>query len=206
MTDKLGKIVDELDNSDDELEYLDEDLMYQKATLPDRFIQLQEKTCEFVTAVTLEHEKKFFNLVTNHFPDRLELLNQTNPTIIEMIVAAIKKFYCSIYYDIQNNTRSVNLDSLSDIGCFADYPLHILLDKLFRLTLDMHLDIIRENLSVDNIEIFTDTLLDEINRYFKDKNIFHIMAKGENDDEPFVPVPDGSNPFDIVIEKNIKNQ
>ncbi|AYV85619.1 MAG: hypothetical protein Satyrvirus26_8 [Satyrvirus sp.] len=193
---------------------LDDDLVFPKASVDPKLLRLQKDVTEFVTSVVLKHEKEFYNLVKTHFHDQMEyLLGSTCSSIIEMITSTTNKFYNGIYRDIQNAVVPSNKQNLSQLAKLilemckcAEYGPHILLDKLIRLTIELHIDINREQLAIENddYELYEKSVLGQINIYLLSCNLLHILSKGEDDDEPFIPIPDGKNAFNIKIDKNIE--
>lgn len=181
-----------------------DDLVFPKATVDPKLLRLQASVTEFVTTVILKHEREFFDLVSTHFPNKSELLLNTNPSIIEMITRTTNKFYNTLYHQIQNHYQTEEVLLIHEMCDFTDYGPHILLDKLLRLTLEIHLDIWRENLEMgDDYSIYETTILNEINVRISSYNLLHIMSKGPNDDTVFINLPDGQDAFNIVIDKNI---
>ena len=186
---------------------LEDDMAFPKATVNPKLLKLQKLVTEFVTSVILKHEKEFGQLIDNHCPTkRSEVLGVTNPSIIEMITQTTNIFYNKLYYQIQNkiNTDTVNL--ILEMCEYADYGPHILLDKLIRLTLEIHLDIWRECLVMldqNGDDLYEKSVLIEINEKLLSLNLLHILSKGINEDEPFINIPDDGKAFDIVIDKNI---
>ena len=196
------------------IDYLEEDPSFPKAQIDSRHLDLQKEVVDFITSVILNHEIEFYQLVEKIFPTKLkDLLESTGPSIIQMIVETTNKFYNKIYYDIQHKNPTPLAIAILDMCKLTDYGPHILLDKLLRLTLEIHLDVIREELVVnynssraDNnpYDIYQKSVLTQINIKFRSHNLVHIMAKGEDEDTDFVDIPEGEYAFNIVIEKNIR--
>ena len=185
---------------------LDDDMTFPKASIDPKLIKLQKDVTEFVTSVILKHEAEFFLLVKKLFVSKMEyLLGTTNKSIIEMIKETIVKFYNNLYFDIQNKKNTDLTKLVLEMCEFAEYGAHILLDKLFRLTVDAHLDVEREQLVIGNEVDYSKSILNQINVYLLSKNLLQILSKGEGEDLPFVIIPEGEKPFSIVIEKNIEN-
>ena len=183
---------------------LQDDLTFPKATVDPKLIKLQAEVTDFITSVILKHEKEFYTLITTHFNDKLEyLLGSTCSSIIEMITKTTNKFYNNIYYDIQHKNSTPLTKIILEFCEYADYGPHILLDKLLRLTLDAHLEVNREQLAIDNYDLYEKSVLNQINIYLLSCNLLHLLSKGIDDDIPFANIPQGENAFDIVIEKNI---
>lgn len=109
-----------------------------------------------------------------------------------------------------NDTKQkTNNDSLIrwifEMASSANYGPHILLDKLIRLTIDIHIDIIREDLDLDE-EKYKQNILDQINRGIMNHNLLHQLSKGVGDDTEFVFISKSELPFNIIIDKMIQNQ
>lgn len=167
-------------------------------------IKLQERVVEFITSVILNHESNIKDLVNLHFGEEKEsILTTNNQTIIEMIGVTTNHFYNQLYYQIQNNkpteTSRLILSMSEDIA----YGSHVLLDKLIRLTLDIHVNINREELDSNaGIENFHKSLLRQINNLFMKNNLYYYLAPKEEDAYPFVNIPEGEKAFNIVIKKD----
>lgn len=185
---------------------LGDDLVFPKATVDPRLLKLQQLVTGFVTSVILKHERDFYQLVENHYPSKKNsILTTTNSSVIEMIMQTTSKFYNKLYHGIQQKMDSDLIESVVNMCEFADYGPHILLDKMIRLTLEIHLDIWRENLLLadNNCDVYEKTILIEINKSLLSLNLLHILSKGIDEDGPFVIIPEGENAFDVVIDKNI---
>ena len=191
---------------------LDDDMTFPKATVDPKLIKLQSDITVFVTSVILKHEKEFYRLVNTHFAAEFEsILGNTTSSIISMITETTNKFYNKLYFDIQNSNTTDLSEIIMEMCELVDYGPHILLDKLLRLTLEIHLDVVREQLaftdkkSLRDYDLYEKSVLMQINTSLLSLNLLHIFSKGADEDGPFVVVPPGENPFDIVIDKNINN-
>lgn len=181
---------------------INEDMYFPKASVDPKLIRLQKEVIDFVTSIILKHEKYFYVTVQQHFPSKLEsILGEPSKTIIEMILEVINKLYNQIYHDIQNNQPTALATIILDMTEFTDYGPHILLDKLARLTLDAHLEISREQLVIDDIDLYEKSVLGQLNIYLLSKNLLHAMSKGPNDDTPFVALSSGQKAFNITVNK-----
>ena len=203
-------VVEDFDQIDTELEKcaykLDDDLSFPRATIDGKLIRLQKDVVEFVTSVILKHESEFYHLVKDNFPDKLEeILCITNPSIIEMIVKTTTKFYNNIYHDIQNKKIYGLTQIILDMCEFAEYAPHFLLNKLIYLTVDVHLEIPREKLVIQNndLDLYHKSILIYLNFHLLSHNLLDMFAKTDNENNQFVFPSDGQNAFDIVIDKNI---
>lgn len=171
-------------------------------------VKLQKKVTEFVTSVILKHEKEFYTLTQTYFKNKMNyLLNSTCSSIIEMIVETTNKFYNDTYHNIQNKNNTDIVKIILKMRKYTEYDTHILLDKLLRLTLEIHLDVIREKLTLknDRYDLYEESVLCQINTFLSSFNLLHVLSKGTNEDGTFVNIPEGENAFNIVIDKNIKN-
>lgn len=194
--------------TDNELFSLDDDeLHFPRASVDPRLLKLQLEVTEFVTGVILNHEKKFYELIEMHAKHlKSNILGTTNEKIIDMITVTTNTYYNQLYLCIQNKTPTSESELIEEISSYADYGSHVLLDKLIRLTIDIHHEIIREKLHIDTCNTHLKTVLEQINIYLISTNLLHILSKGPNDDIPFCIVPDNQQPFNIsskiVFEKN----
>lgn len=188
------------------IDSLEEDPIFPRPYMDPKMLTLQGEVVDFVTSVILKHEKEFYQLVQKIFPSKLEyLLGSTGPSIISMITEITKEFYNKIYYDIQHKIESDTAKLVLKICQNTDYGPHILLDKLLRLTFEVHLDVVREQLVVqnDDYDLYQKSVLNQINVVLLSKNLPHIMTKCYDEDTEFVNIPEGENAFNIVIDKNI---
>ena len=194
------------ESSDDEGYILDEDMSFPKATIDPKLIKLQKDVTEFITSVILKHEKEFFSLVQNKFGKKNmdKVLGTTNKSIIEMIKEITVKFYNKLYFDIQNKVETPLTELILNMCEFAEYGAHILLDKLFRLTLDAHIDVSREQLVIKKEDKYLKSVLNQINIYLLSKNLLQIFSKNEGEDIPFINIPAGEQAFSVFIDKNIE--
>lgn len=191
------------DTNGDQL-IIDDDMCFPKATVDPKLLKLQKDVTEFITSVILKHEGEFYVLVEKHFKSTMQnILGTTCRTIIQMITETTNKLFNKIYFDIQNNHQTQLTATILEMTEYADYGPHILLDKLIRLVIDIHIDVNREKLVIDNNEIYSMSVLQEINQNLLSKNLLDILSKGEHDDIPFVSIPLGEKAFNINIDKNI---
>ncbi|ANB50395.1 hypothetical protein [Powai lake megavirus] len=184
----------------------DDEFVFPKATIDAKLSKLQHDVTEFITSVILKHEREFYELVLNNGKDNIkQILCNTQSIIINFIQLATNKFYNNIYQDIQNKNNTDIANLIIEMSEYADYGPHILLDKLVRLTISIHLDINREQLVLNNFcyDIYEKSLLTQINICILSYNLLHMLSKAPNEDIPFVNIPEGQNAFDIIIDKNI---
>lgn len=187
---------------------MNDDLVFPKASVDYKLVKLQKDVTEFITSVILKHESEFYQLVDKYFKDKKQyLLGSTCSSIIEIITETTNKFYNKLYYDVQHCHKTDSSNLIIEMCQYADYGPHILLDKLMRLTLELHLEINREKLILenDNYEFYEKSILNQINIYLVSFNLLHVLSKGTDEDISFVNIPEGENAFDIVIDKNIDN-
>lgn len=191
-----------------------DELYFPKATVSPKLLKLQSDTTEFVTGVILNHETKFYELANTLFTDmesKIELLGVTaqqllsddtqiitNKKIIDMITLTTNTYYNQLYFSIQKKQQTPLTELINEMSTNGKYGPHIMLDKLIRLTIDIHLDIIREDLCLDTLDLYLKTVLKQINTYLLSANLLHSLSKGPNDDIPFCIVPDGAKPFNIT--------
>lgn len=195
------------ENSEEISDQIKDDMVFQKARVDPKLVKLQKKVTTFVTSVILKHEREFYKLVYDHIPAKLNsTLCTTNKSIIEMITKTTNKLYNNMYWHIQHGIKSDLTELILSMCQFANYGPHILLDKLVRLTIEVHLDIWRENLILitGKTELYEKSILIEINKTLSSLNLLHILSKGQNDDIAFINIPPGQDAFNIVIDKNIQ--
>jgi hypothetical protein len=177
---------------------LDDDLCFPKATVDPRLIKLQADVTEFVTSVILNHERIFYNMIECNFPEKkIQILGTTCLSITQMITASTNDTYNRYYMQVQNGISTDLTHLIREMASNGKYGPHILLDKLIRLTIDIHHDIIREKLSTDTLDLYLKTVLEQINAYLLSANLLHSFSKGPNDGTEFYIVPDGAKAFNL---------
>lgn len=161
---------------------------------------LQKEVVEFVTSVILNHEEKFYQLVKN-FPQKFNsIVGLTNKTIIDMIVESTNHFYNKLYFDVQKQEKTDLVEWINKMMTLVDYGPHILIIKLIEITLNVHLDITREELSLGTIDLYKKSILQEINLYFQNNTLYYSLEMDEEDYMPLVHVPDNEKPFTIKMK------
>ena len=182
---------------------MDNKLLFPKAELEPKLFTLQKDVVEFVTSVILKHEREFYHLVVSHCNSKFEdILGTTSNTIVEMITTTTSKFYNDIYRTIQNKVYSDLSNVVLSMGNNCNYGPHILLYKLLHLTLDVHLDINREQIECNkNFDIYEKSVLNQINVHLISINIIKYMITDVDDDIPFLNIPDGNSAFTVKINE-----
>lgn len=177
-------------------------LSFPPAVLDPRLVTLQDQTAAFVTRVIIQHETEIYAFLGQQFPDKkVELLGTTNDTIYRFISVFTHKFYNRLYKAIQNGTHAPYLEDFIELIPNADYEPHILLDRLIRLTLDIHAEISRERLASEaDCDAYIKTVLNQINLYLPSLNLIDYLMATEQDQGPFVPVPEGEDAFKVSID------
>ena len=172
-----------------------------KTAINPNLIKLQSEATEYITSIILLHEKRFYEIVQNNFPDKKsDILGTTCKTIIDMISEATNTYFNQIYLDCQNKKYTVDVSLVIRMASYGEYGPHILLDKLIRLVLDIHCDVIREELCVDNLEKYTDTILKQINSNLKKMTLIYELEKSSDDTNEFWHVPANKQPFSVSLD------
>jgi len=174
-------------------------MVFPKTQIDPELLTLEHDVVEFITSVILHHENIFYEIIMKHCPDEKHLLDTNNVKICKLIVAHTNQYFNKCYSSIQNKIDTDLTKYILAMAKTAKYGAHILLDKLIRLSFDIHINFDRENLCINNRTLFEKTVLGQINTYLLSTNIVHIFSKGPNDDTEFVNVPDGEQPFNITI-------
>lgn len=182
-----------------------DELIFPKASIDPKLSQLQKNATEFITSIILKHEKELFLLISQYDKQNInDFLCTTNSKIIEAITVLTNKFFNDLYQKIQNDIQTPISTFILEMCKFAEYGPHILLDKLIRLVISIHLDINREQLVLnDNYELYEKSLLNQINICILSYNLLHMLSIGPDENVPFSKIPEGMNAFNIVIDKNI---
>ena len=147
------------------------------------------------------------------------LLCQQQDITFQTISLLTKNFYNNLYHDVKKRNLKVPIVQII-IGLLelVDYGFHILLDKLFRITVDVHMDIDRQKLTIRDeangnqyetnsdqysLDIFEKTLSIQINLVLKSYNLSYALSRHKKDNVEYVDVPDDHDVFEIEIEEYI---
>jgi len=183
----------------------DAPMFFPKTEINPFMLKLQVIAREFLTTVIIHHELLIYNIIVENGYDT-SLLTTTNKTIIDLIIECTKTFYNNCYMNLQNKVVTSETTNILEMSYYAQYSSpHILINKLIKLTLDIHIDIIRENLSLKSVEQYFSGIQGEIEyQFLSSVNLAHVMSKGFEPDEDFINVSDGEKPFDVIIDKHIE--
>lgn len=164
-------------------------------------IILQNEATEFITSIILSHEKKFYDLIQNKFPDKkINILGTTCKTIIDMISTSTSTYFNKLYLDCQNNKSTEETKMIILMTHHAGYGSHILLEKLLILVLEVHHDVIREELCLDNLDLYMQSVLNQINSKLKTITLIYELEKKSSDTSELITVPDGVEPFKLSTD------
>uniref|UniRef100_A0A6C0LRG1 Uncharacterized protein n=1 Tax=viral metagenome TaxID=1070528 RepID=A0A6C0LRG1_9ZZZZ len=184
---------------------INDDMIFPPATIDSKLISLQKNAVEFISSVILKHEKFFYDLVNKDLLSELEsLLGTTDQVILDMITTTTNDFYNKLYFDVQHKNDMEIVKWINEMAILGGYGAHILLDKLIRLTISIHFDIIREELDISNYKKYNDSLHKQLSYLLVNINFLHIFSKAPDDETEFFCVPENSSPFKIIIDKPIK--
>jgi len=187
--------------------YLDADecllMEFPKTEIDPRLIKLQEMIFDFITDIIIRHEKKMFEVVHKLNSPRVDFITTTNQTVIDMISLCTHEFYNKCYFDMQHGINNDITNIIKQMEKLVDYGWWVLLDKLIRMTIDTHINVVREDIMIDSEELFFQTIYDQVYEYLCDRNLIHVFCKGPNDDIKFMEIPEHIKPFDIIIDKKI---
>ena len=196
---------------------LRDDMTFDVETPSIETLKFHSELQEFISGVIMQHEKSLRRVIEGNFPEKLfELMGTTNPTLISMITEINMDLYNRIFDDIQAGVTNDLVELVLDINKRSTYGVHVLLDKLFRLTFDIHIDISRENLlfydektaSMEsnscNEEVLERSIKNQIGILMKNYNFSTCFSRWEGEDSEFPILPPGTKAFTIEIQKNIK--
>ena len=184
---------------------LEDDMAFPKASVDPNLLRLRTDVMDFITNVILKHESEFYQLLLNHFPEQVtDLMCNTNKSIIDMIFATTNKFYNSLYLDVQNqNLENPTVELINDMSSYSKMHYHCLLDTLVRLTVDVHLDVVREQLSIKDVDSHQKTVMNQVNTYYLNTNLLHILSHNCNAKGHVLEFPilePGQNAFEICMD------
>lgn len=166
-------------------------------------VQIRKNIVDFITDVILRHEQFIYELVEKNMKsDMANILNKSNITIYQLISTLTDDFFNNLYFDIQNEVVSDVTTTIKNLASELDYGPHILLNNLYKITVDAHFEIPREELIItDKIDTYLNRIVMHINGYIMTKNIYEIFDKHDGDDIQFVVMKDGIKPFNSKIIK-----
>ncbi|BCS82917.1 hypothetical protein QLL95_gp1206 [Cotonvirus japonicus] len=207
-----------LEVNPEEQEYLkssykltDDELTFPKATINEKLTALQKYATEFIVEVILRHEKEYYDLIEKNI-GREYLKSQlcsTNNIIITAICELTMKFYNKLYHDYQNKIKNGLTQMIDNMNKYTDYGPHVLLDKLFRVTIDVHIEIQREHLIINNeynYDIYEKSINTEIYLVLVPYNLLNALSLSATDDTgDFIIVPNDHKVFNIKIDKNVED-
>lgn len=133
---------------------------------------IQNLVARFISDVIILHERTFYTLIKKVMSDDMNFLCIISQEIYDMISISIGDFYTKLFRSIvlykrggQENKIDDNpfLKDLIKISKKGSYDILKLILKLFHLNVDIHTDICREELIIDSIEVYIQTLINQIN-------------------------------------------
>uniref|UniRef100_A0A6C0C6C7 Uncharacterized protein n=1 Tax=viral metagenome TaxID=1070528 RepID=A0A6C0C6C7_9ZZZZ len=179
-------------------------IVFPKQEINPYMIKLQVLVREFLTTVITHHEQIIYNIVIKNSYDK-SILTTTNRTIIDMIVECTKSFYNKCYINLQNEVVTAETTNILEMSYYAQFSPHILLNKLIHLTLDIHIDVVRENLTLKDVDKYFSGIQTEIDyQFLSSVNLIHVLSKGLDENEDFINIGNGEKPFDVIIDKHIE--
>lgn len=184
---------------------LEDDMAFPKASVDPNLLRLRTDVMDFITNVILKHESEFYQLLIAHFPEQVtDIMCNTNKSIIDMIFATTNKFYNKLYLDVQNkDTSNPTVTLINDMCSYSKIHYHCLLDTLVRLTVDVHLDVVREQLSIKDTDSHQKTVMNQVNTYYLNTNLLHILSHDCNAKGHVLEFPvlqSGENAFEICMD------
>jgi len=209
----------------------DGNLLLPEIPLDPQLIQLQRDGCNFVGQIIASIEGRifdsFYDIMKKGRPSLSEedlgvlvgeQMTTTSRGLIKCLERLTVEFYNNAYYALQYDKLGqpekisfVFRDIIKEIKQMAElggYEPHVLLDKLFRLDVDIHFDILRENLNAITKENLCLTLASQMNLFLTDFPVFKFFAKGEDDEIAFTfrdpMIPDDA-PFHLEIEMSTES-
>lgn len=204
------------------------DIILPTPPLDPVLIAMHKYACDFVAQVIVSMEEKLYDTSYTLFKSQMpqnsdedirtkvnQFMTTTSDPVVKCLEEMTKFFYNNLYYSLQKEYFDVPPEEqvisqfeqiIPDLKAHAktmDYPPHVLLDKLFRLNVDLHFDILREKLSAFTKEELCMTLATQINLYLTDVNTIKFLARGEDDEITLVyrnPKNPDDAPFQLEIE------
>lgn len=171
------------------------ELIFSKANHDPSLLLFQKDLTELITSIILDHETTFFNIISIYF--NLNILSSPSSTIIYMIKEITINFFNKLFLDIQNKNETSITILIIKLSKKMNYEPYILLNRLIHIILDLHLQISREKLIINNLNLYLKSVLDQINIYLLSCPLLELFLKKSNHN---IPLPNSIVPFDIVIE------
>jgi hypothetical protein len=198
-----AKFNDPLSHSGDDDIELDDDFEIPKVTVNKSLIKLQELTAEFIASIICINETYFYNQFSKLDEKAMginlqTLLCKTSDVILKVITVTTEKYYNDLFKMLRDNVDDQTTRMIHEMTKLGGYEYHILLDKLFRITVHAHCyEIERESLDVTNLDIYIKTILNQINTYLMKANFLHMMSKGSDDNFPLELCVNDEMPFKV---------
>lgn len=157
-----------------------DDMVFPKATIDPTLILLQKEVVEIVTTVIVTIEKEFWELIQAESPENFDILFDNTVTMVEMISESLNNFFDKLYFYIQDrdfteNTKNL-IDFIENMSSYSKINTNCLLEIIFKITVDVHTDILRDQLSDVNFESYVQTILNQINLYFQQNDILQNLS------------------------------
>lgn len=179
-------------------------IVFPKAGTNPNMFKLQILVRDFITSLILKNEQTMHKIITQNGYDMSYLLT-TNKVGIDLIKECTEDFFNSCYNDLQDEKITVDTTTILEMSYLAEYSPHILLNKLIQVTLDVHIGVVRENLSHESVDKYFHGVQAEIEyQFLSSVNLIYILSKGLDDDEDFINIGNGGKAFEVVIDKHIE--
>ena len=203
----MENIIDENDEIGD-IEYLNnlpDDLILPKASYDPKYMHLQKLVTDFVTDFIMKNERDLFN----HIDDvttvrqmsmeekinfREKLIGTNNIDISKLIIDGYTIFFNKLHKQIkQSKIDDKNIYYADKVNCMLEvcgYNISILIIKLHDIITDINLDITRENLNLDTLDEYLETIGKEINHILIDRKLILELIPNKNDisDKREIPI------------------
>lgn len=156
------------------------------------FLFLQKELSELITSIILTTEAKITNLINNHFLNNAAVIKKSQNTIKKLILEITDNFFNNLYLDVQsiifNDKRNINITLVNfilHISKLSDFGPHRVIDRLYKITSKIHLNINRDLLDDND---FDTSILKIINTEFKKYDILHSFSVNSEDNIDFLKI------------------
>lgn len=167
-------------------------------------IAFQKEIVEVITSLILKCENDLLALVLEHALSFAEnILGKTCQKNVDLIVTYHTDIFNKYYFDVQEKKDVSHVKLVNDLSAYMNYGPHILLKKMFEFILDLHLDVVREKLDLNDVDGYEMSVLKQINELIVTRNIIEFFSATKSDSIPFAICTDGQKPFSVVFEKKL---
>lgn len=142
-------------------------------------IEYYKNMMDFVSMVVLTHEIQLFDIINKRYGDnynvKSNILTADNELVFKIITTMAEHYYNKLYVEIKENADTHSVNTVKKISDMSGYTTDVLLDKLFRLSIEINIEIDRNKLCIDTADTYKESVWNEISSYFEQRQIMEVM-------------------------------